>query len=200
MLGDIHHIDFIRGPGAAVYGPGAIAGVISITTFNGITRPGTDVTVKQGAFMSSPTWNSATEKNSTTTRGCFSTTAAPIIKGPNLDDAPLVFGSSFETPNPHPDVVAGEPVRGLPIPDDHAAYRGLVKHKAHLQFNRGNFEAWLRYTRGGEQAAPERKNIATPPVGYFDPNFPLPRDTEVQFGYQQLTAFMQYDWEWSRGI
>jgi iron complex outermembrane receptor protein len=197
MLGDIHHIDFIRGPGAAVYGPGAIAGVISITTFNGITRPGTDVTVKQGAFYEFTDLEFRHGEKLDDDTGLFLYYGGADIQGADLDDAPLVFGSSFDTPNQYPNVEAGEPVRGLPIPDDHAAYRGLVKHKAHLQFNRGNFEAWLRYTRGGEQAAPERKNLATPPVGFFDPNFPYPANREVQFGYQQLTAFMQYDWEWS---
>ncbi len=32
MLGDIHHIDIVRGPGSVVYGPGAVAGVINIVT------------------------------------------------------------------------------------------------------------------------------------------------------------------------
>lgn len=37
MLGDIHHIDIVRGPGSMIDGPGAIAGVINIQTHTGLT-------------------------------------------------------------------------------------------------------------------------------------------------------------------
>ena len=40
-MGDIEKIEVIRGPGSVTYGPGAIAGVINITTFSGDTREGT---------------------------------------------------------------------------------------------------------------------------------------------------------------
>ena len=47
-LGDIHHIDVIRGPGSAVYGPGAVAGVINIITQSHQTFTGLDTTIRLG--------------------------------------------------------------------------------------------------------------------------------------------------------
>ena len=49
MLSDIHHIDIVRGPGSALYGPGAISMVINIVTYNAGTFQGTTVTSRMGA-------------------------------------------------------------------------------------------------------------------------------------------------------
>jgi outer membrane cobalamin receptor len=50
MVQDIHHIDVVRGPGSALYGPGAVSMVINIVTQNAETFQGTDVTVRAGAI------------------------------------------------------------------------------------------------------------------------------------------------------
>ncbi len=50
MLQDIDHIDIVRGPGSALYGPGAISMVINIVTFNANTFKGTEVTGRMGAI------------------------------------------------------------------------------------------------------------------------------------------------------
>jgi outer membrane receptor protein involved in Fe transport len=42
-LGDIQQIEIVRGPGSVTYGPGAIAGVISITTHTAVSSPGLKV-------------------------------------------------------------------------------------------------------------------------------------------------------------
>lgn len=48
MLGDIERIEVVRGAGSATYGPGAVAGVVSIYTFDSTTFEGTDVQIRQG--------------------------------------------------------------------------------------------------------------------------------------------------------
>ena len=50
LLGDIHHIDIVRGPGSALYGPGAVSMVINIITYNANTFQGTEVTSRLGAI------------------------------------------------------------------------------------------------------------------------------------------------------
>src|SRR4030042_2773884 len=50
LLGDIHHIDVVRGPGSALYGPGAVSMVINIITYNSDTFQGTQVTSRLGAI------------------------------------------------------------------------------------------------------------------------------------------------------
>ncbi|HXE43407.1 MAG TPA: TonB-dependent receptor plug domain-containing protein, partial [Candidatus Baltobacteraceae bacterium] len=48
MLGDIQEVQVVRGPGSAVYGAGALIGVIDIKTFDGTTFHGTEATVRAG--------------------------------------------------------------------------------------------------------------------------------------------------------
>ncbi len=49
LLKDIHHIDIVRGPGSALYGPGAVSMVINIITHNAETFQGTEITSRLGA-------------------------------------------------------------------------------------------------------------------------------------------------------
>ena len=49
MLGDIHHIDVVRGPGSALHGPGALGMVISIVTEDANTFQGTGIVARLGA-------------------------------------------------------------------------------------------------------------------------------------------------------
>ena len=50
MLTDINHIEVIRGPGSAMYGPGVISMVINIITENANTFQGTEVTGRFGGI------------------------------------------------------------------------------------------------------------------------------------------------------
>lgn len=200
-LTDIHHIDFIRGPGSAVYGPGAISGVINIITHNGLTFQGIDANVRQGAFEEFSSLEVRYGEKLDEETGLFCYYGITDYNGAGIDDSAYVFGSSFATPVGTPDSIAGEPIDLDEIPRDHAAYRDVVKNKLHLQLDRGNFTAWVRYTNGGEKAAPEKKNIAiTADGGFSDPAFPLDFSRPTQFGYQQVTAFSRYFAEWSETL
>ena len=48
LLGDIHSVDVVRGPASATHGSGALAGVIGVQTYTGLTFQGCDMTVHQG--------------------------------------------------------------------------------------------------------------------------------------------------------
>ena len=49
LLRDIHHVNIVRGPGSALYGPGAVSMVIDIITDNARTFEGTEVSGRLGA-------------------------------------------------------------------------------------------------------------------------------------------------------
>ncbi len=51
---DIERIEFVLGPGAALYGPNAADGVLAITTKSPITSPGNTIAFEAGARSSSP--------------------------------------------------------------------------------------------------------------------------------------------------
>lgn len=184
MLGDIHHIDFVSGPGSATYGPGAIAGVANIVTHNGLTFQGADATVRQGFLEEFTTAEVRFGRQFCADEGIFVYYGFSAYDGADQAYSPYVFGRSFTSGTGVP-VVAGEPVT-FAIPDDHRTYQSMGRHKVHAQYTNGPLDVWVRYTRSGEQEVPTRGDVASA-------NFANLRTFET--GYQQLTAFGSYNWE-----
>jgi iron complex outermembrane receptor protein len=56
LLENIDRIEIIRGPGSALYGADAFAGVVNIITKTAATAPGTDTGVRAGSFNSQNVW------------------------------------------------------------------------------------------------------------------------------------------------
>ena len=163
MLGDIHHIDFIRGPGSTTYGPGAISGVVNIVTYNGLTFQGTDATVRQGFLENFTSVEVRHGVKLSDDSGLFLYYGYADYPGAPQEYSPYVFGRSFTALEGVP-VVAGEPVT-FDVPNDHRTYRSSGRHKVHAQYTKGNFDAWLRYTRSGEQEVFRRDFVTSPPLG-----------------------------------
>ncbi len=195
MLGDIQYIDVIRGPGSAVYGPGAISGVVNIVTHNGLTFEGTDATVRSGFvenFLSAEVRHGVRLSEDT---GVFFYYGYADYPGASQRHSPYVFGRSFDTLE-GPPVVAGQPVP-FGIPDDHRTHRGSGRHKLHAQYTSGDWDAWLRYTQSGEQTVWRRDFLTGPPLGRAPDDGTFDDLTVDQAGYQHLTAFLGYHWEQS---
>ncbi len=191
MLGDIHHIDFVRGPGSAIYGPGAVAGVISIVTHNGLTLQGTDTIVRQGFYEDFTSVELRHGHQFDDDTGLFLYYGYSDYPGADQDAAPYVFGSTFTPRGGGPPIPAGEPVP-FDINDDHRAYRSMGKHKLHAQYTDGPLDAWVRYTVGGSQTPPSRSHLAERPIGRAKPSNSMDERRATQMGYQQLTMFAEY--------
>jgi iron complex outermembrane receptor protein len=196
LLGDIHHVDFIRGPGSALYGPGAISGVVSVVTHDATTFEGTDATLRQGAVDTFTGFELRHGCKFDEGSGIFAYFGIADYQGASYEHAPLMYSSSFPTPNSIPDVIAGEPVT---VPDGYAddreSWRSLAKMKVHAQYTKGNFDFWVRYTQGGEKATPQRGEFALPPFGGRTPDFDYGSAEAFQFGYVQYTVLGRYLWE-----
>jgi len=197
LLGDIHHVDFVRGPGSALYGPGAILGVVSVVTHNAMTFEGTDATFRQGAIETFSALEIRHGRKFTEDSGIFAYFGMADYDGASYENAPLKFSKSFDTPNSLPNYVAGQPIT---VPagiygEDHESWRSLSKMKLHTQYTNGNFDLWVRYTQGGEKATPARGNFALPPFGGRTPGFDYNTVGAAQFGYVQFTVFGSYLWE-----
>ena len=192
LLGDIHHVDFVRGPGSALYGPGAISGVASLVTHNAMT----DVSFRQGGVDEFSALKIRHGRKFTDDSGVFLYFGVADYEGATYGDATLVFNSSFATPNSLPDVTAGNSttVPGV-FGDDRQSWRSRAKMKAHAQYTNGNFDFWMRYTQGGEKATPTRGEFALPPFGNRTPDFDYSGRDSFQFGYLQWTMFASNHWE-----
>jgi hypothetical protein len=190
MLGDIHHIDFVRGPGSTTYGPGAISGVVNIVTHNGLTFEGTDATVRGGFVENFFSTEVRHGRQFCDESGVFLYYGYADYPGADQRDAPYVFGRTFTALEGVP-VVAGRPVT-FGIPNDHRTYRSSGRHKMHVHYTYGNFDAWVRYTRSGEQEAFRRDFISQPPFGSAPPTRTFADLAMEQAGYQHLTAWLGY--------
>lgn len=195
MLGDIHHVDVIRGPGSVIDGPGAIAGVINAQTHTGMTFQGLDATVRQGLIEYHTTaevrfghqWDDET--------GLFVYYGMSDYVGADRNNAPWLYSSTFLARDGS-QVIAGEPApAGIPVPNSYQAFRNQVKNKFHAQFTHGNFDVWTRFTNGGVQLAPQRRDVFDSGQAAPFPGF-AGRSGASQ-GYEQFTAGGSYVWELS---
>lgn len=194
LLGDIHHIDFIRGLGSATYGPGAISGVVNLVTHTGLTFEGTDATVRGGLIEYFTSVEVRHGRRFSDDSGLFVYYGYADYPGAAQEASPYVFGRTFTARDDVP-VVAGQPVT-FGIVNDKRAFRSSGRHKLHLQYTKGDFDVWFRWTRGGVQTPPRRFVIAEQPLGIYDPLDPN-RDsfgdlTTQQLGYEQYTVFADH--------
>ncbi len=208
MLQDIHHIDVIRGPGSALYGPGAVSMVISITTYNADTFQGTEITGRAGAieeFYSGEYKHGSRFKDDD--GGVFYYFGVGKYPGADQDDAPQVFGFDFpqdsfyswNPADPGPTLPAdgyqaGDPLRSPSINRDGETHRNQPPIKMHAQVTRGNWDMWARYTRGGKQFTWPQGVLTHHPWGWGDWVLPIQQHSS---GYQQATGYVGYSDELS---
>ncbi|MFT5129870.1 MAG: outer membrane receptor for ferrienterochelin and colicin, partial [Rhodothermales bacterium] len=194
LLGDIRSIDYVRGPGAVVYGPGALGGVIAIETHDGLSFEGTDLRLQQGFVEGFTTIELRHGMKLGPRRGLFVYYGLADYQGADQDDAPLIFGRSSGTRGNGPAIVAGHPV-SFDIVNDHDSHRAQLEHKAHLHYSDGDFEAWMRYSRGGEKFTPLQRTVSLAPVGIATTAQDLADVEGHSTGYQQLTLATSYTHE-----
>ena len=186
MLGDIERIEVVRGPGSAVYGPGAIAGVISIFTYTGDSFDGTEVEMRQGFYEEFGNFEVRHGVKLSEDSSLFIYYGIDNYQGSDQDDAPFKYSSDFVTRDGF-EVQANEVVP-FETTNHKSAYRNKPRHKAHIQYIHGAWDTWLRYTRGGlyEFSGQLDRQGSTP--GGRTPEESLDKG----FGYQQLTALTAY--------
>ncbi len=155
MLADIKEVHVVRGAGSAVYGPGAIAGVISVKTFDGETLDNNELVYRKGVVED---FNSYEFKYKKELRGFNSHLMVYYgfsdYKGASSKHSPY-YSSSNTFFNGLEHQQAGEPLP-YDIPNDKANSEDQDKHKLHLQLDGDNYSAWFRYSQGGYQAVNEK--------------------------------------------
>lgn len=202
MLRDIHHIEIIRGPGSALYGPGAVSMVINIVTDNAKTFQGTEASGRVGVveeFYAGEFKHG--EYSPVQDAGLFFYAGAAKYLGADQYDAPQVYAFDFpedseyswNPDDPGPDLPgegyqAGDTFRDSLINRDGETHRNLPPLKLHAEITKGNWDFWARYTRGGQQFAPDPGMMLHHPWGWGDWVTPSPGSS----GYQQATGYVGY--------
>lgn len=146
MLRDIHHIEVVRGPASSLYGPGALAMVISIYTDSALTFEGTEVAQRTGVKEEFYTGEFKIGRKTGANKGLFLYGGISAYPGASTEDSPLFY--SYPRYQNNVQSYTGEEAQNRHWADN-AAYRGLPKLKMHGQYNHDDLEVWARYTRGG---------------------------------------------------
>jgi len=152
LLGDIRRVTVINGPGSAVYGAGAIAGVISIETFDGSEKEGFDLTLQGGIgeeFEAFQIQYGHTFENGNRFFGYY---GIDSYRGADEKSAPhkLAF-DLVNRPWDHHDSIQIHANERFPFmtTNDNATFEKKYRQKLHLQFKGERFELWTRYTQSG---------------------------------------------------
>ncbi|MFH1999005.1 MAG: TonB-dependent receptor plug domain-containing protein, partial [Planctomycetota bacterium] len=168
MLGDIHHIDVIRGPGSTIYGAGAVSMVISIVTESADTFEGLHLAQRSGFVEEFYNAEITYGKKLSDEAGIFAYFGVDKYMGADQDDAPFVLGATFT------DVWGRQQYAGKEVDyvinNYRESYRNLPRIKSHFEYENDDFEFWARYTRGGEQYTYAQDNLADAPYGWFGPS------------------------------
>lgn len=182
LLRDIRYIEVVRGPGSALYGPGAVSMVINIVTHSGETFQGTDITTRGGAveeFYSTEIRHGRMfdDKDG----GIFLYAGIGKYVGADKSNAPVHYGFDFPTTSvfdwnispgapylPGDGTAAGQAMTDINMPRDGAAARGLPPIKLFGQLDSGDWTFWARYTRGGQAMPWPADSLARVPYGYTD--------------------------------
>ncbi|ABQ25750.1 TonB-dependent receptor plug domain-containing protein [Geotalea uraniireducens] len=200
LLGDFRSVTLVHGPASATYGAGALAGVMNLETYNGLTFEGTDAQVRQGFRDQFTAGEFRFGQKFNEESGLFLYVGVADQSGSNQHDSPYVFGKSFATPGSGPAVVSGQPVT-FPEPNLHDA-GDILKMKYHASYVNGPVEIWARFTQGGGVVRPMRTSLQTVDISIAQKGRAnLDRQFTAATKYKQdlskvfnLETFVSYDW------
>lgn len=155
MLTDIKKITVVRGSGSAVYGPGAIAGVISIRTFDGGTLEDNELVYKQGFVENFHSYELKYKKDLAGLNKNFMIYYGfSDYDGASSKNSPYYVSSNTQF-NGNDYQQAGKNVP-YDIPNDKGNSAGQNKHKLYFQLNGDDYSAWFRFTQGGNRSVNEK--------------------------------------------
>lgn len=188
MMGDIHHIDVLRGPNSSVYGPGGVTGIINVVTFDGDSFEGHDVKVRVGAVEEFKSMEARSSYSWGEDSRLFITAGVAEYDGADPDESPFFLSKSFTTGNSL-NITPGEAF-DFRVPNDHQSARDQLKKKLYLQYNNDSFEFWARYTSGGSFLTTNRNALEGSSL-----NSSSDSDKNTFVAYQQIATTASYNYE-----
>jgi len=189
MLSDIRKITIIRGPGSSIYGPGAIAGIINIETFNSqTTKEGLRVGAKVGSVEDFTTAEISYTKKLSNDLGLYIYYGLDKANGSQNDDSNEKFGFNYDFSSQYLyDIYADNKLHYETV-NDGASFQNTLRHKFYSELNGENYKVWLRFTRSSQAVATAQYTI----LSYINAKMVQAiKDSGTQ--NQQLTLFSQYN-------
>ena len=155
-LGDIKKITVITGPGSPIYGSGAIAGVISIETFDGSAQRGVVVHAKAGSGDQFETAEISYSARTQEGAKLYFYYGVDSDNGEDPSSAPMKFAFDYYSQNRKLQAAADQPYP-QDVPNNNAALNQQLRHKLHLQYTTEDLLLWARFTRSSQENPTEQK-------------------------------------------
>jgi len=150
MLGDIKRITVISGPGSTIYGPGAIAGVINIETYDSESFDGFETNIKAGAFEEFLSMDAKYATHLSSEVGIFVYGGMDKYNGADDNHAIHKVAFSYDPIPAHiPQILYANQPLDFHTTNNNASYHNKIRKKIHFQLSYNNFEFWSRYTASG---------------------------------------------------
>jgi len=159
MLGDIKKVTVISGSGSTIYGPGAIAGIISIETFNGDTFSGVEVSGRAGAEEKFYTAEMSIADKLSSDLSYYVYYGVDSYDGASQKNAPEKFAFNYDFTSPHSADIYQDRAINFPTTNNNGSLHAKPRHKFHAQLNGENFDLWLRFTRSSSSVTTNQNTI-----------------------------------------
>jgi len=193
MLDDIKKITVIEGSGSAIYGSGAIAGVISIETFSGKDREGLHFGTKVGFEESFYNFELSYGEKLDSDLYMYIYYGVDSYRGASGDEAANKFAFSMDGKyeNWHQDADKNFLFKTT---NDNGSLEEKLRHKLHFQLDSDNFTFWFRVTKSSLATATDQ--------GLYQHTTEFNREKIENTGSQnqQITVFGEYKSRISRNI
>lgn len=147
MMGDIDHIEVIRGGGSALHGPGALAMVVNIVTENGHTFEGEEVYTRLGAVYQMGQLEYKRGRKLGDDSNFYVYAGIAQVDGAHVDDSQVFLGSA----RTYDEVSYDEThVYTSYFNNEGLNYNRGPSVRFYSELNKGDAKVWLRHTEGGQ--------------------------------------------------
>jgi iron complex outermembrane receptor protein len=146
LMGDMQQLEVVRGPASATHGAGALAGVIGVQTYTGLTFQGADINFRRGFLNYFTGGEGRFGKKFSDDSGVFLYYGAADVSGADTD---FYMGHSYPAANGLPANVAGQPLNYPGLPRYGAAAFGQPWQKGFADYVNGPWELWARFVQDG---------------------------------------------------
>jgi len=167
-LGDIRQVTVVNGPGSAVYGPGAIAGVIAIETFDGTTFEGSEVSFKGGLVEEFVMGEVRHGQRLANGQSLFLYYGADKYEG--AEDAPHKLAyDTVNRPWLGPESIPISANEDIPFftTSDNGSFQDMIRQKFHAQLDGDSYRVWMRFTRSGSTIPGDQTLLSTASPDYM---------------------------------
>ncbi|MGL1904477.1 MAG: TonB-dependent receptor plug domain-containing protein, partial [Fibrobacterales bacterium] len=167
MLGDIERVEVIQSPQSSIYGPGAINAVINIFTKDGKDDQPLHISATQSIINKTTTIELRHSKKISDKLSYALYYGGDYAQGIDASKAPVKIGyggdiifkgdtlGSFTADQAH-----SYPANDLYAYGSHSDdLIDKIRHKAHAQIDYGNWQSWIRFTKGGEDRVPPQNML-----------------------------------------